>query len=675
MTAFKNLSIAAKLNIVLFFTTLLVFGGAGLYMLQWLGGRVEDQAVKEMEKTKQQVLYMIEAYALSLEKSAEMVGAQFAGGLPAHLYRDESRSINSGEKTLPALVGSEQILNNNFTLVDDFTANTGALATLFVRQDDDFYRISTSLKRENGERALGTALGQQHPAWKALMAGEAFTGKMNLFGHDYMTRYVPLKDAQGQVMGAAFIGIDFTEGLQALKKNILSIRIYDTGYVYILETEQTPGLAVIHPAAEGKNLFNTKDSSGRLIVQEMLTMKEGVIHYDWLDPDGEVYEKVTALGMFPRWNWQVGAGTYVREVNAEVRAIQIPFLIMVLLTSLVLLACVFYCTRIWVSRPLAEALRVTEKVAEGDLTVSIPERPQDEVGRLLRATNLMCAHLRTMIGEANGMVGHLRSESGRLAQAADEVAHISGDQSGAAANMAAAIEEMNANILQVAEHAQEARAIAEHFGSISDEGVGVIDQAIKSMSEIADTVREASGAVTALGSQSEQISQIVNVIREIADQTNLLALNAAIEAARAGEAGRGFAVVADEVRKLAERTTQSTQEISGTVGRIQDGSRNAVQRMDNGLDQVEKGVTLANEAGHRIADIRQNSNRVSEAVIGISDALSEQSAAHNSISQSVEQIAQQAEHNHSQAQATSSAASGMEQMSERLRQSIARFKI
>jgi X-X-X-Leu-X-X-Gly heptad repeat protein len=286
----------------------------------------------------------------------------------------------------------------------------------------------------------------------------------------------------------------------------------------------------------------------------------------------------------------------------------------------------------------------------------------------------MCQQLRTMIGEVNAGIGTLASGVGKLADASQQVARSSGTQSDAAASMASAVEEMSVSIDRVSQLSQEARDMAQSSGEISDTGASVISSAIQEMGKIASTVRDSSGAVAQLGDQSQQITSIVNVIREIADQTNLLALNAAIEAARAGEQGRGFAVVADEVRKLAERTTQSTQEIATMVGQIQTGAQSAVDSMNFGVSQVEEGVELANKAGGSIAEIKVGASRVGDAVVGISDALREQTAASQDIARNVEQIAQQAEHNHSQALQTSQAANDLESLADRLRQSIARFR-
>lgn len=675
-SGFGDLPIAAKLNIVLLSAIITILGLAGTILSQWLGAKIEERSMADLRRTNQQVVDMMDAYASVLERSAEMLGAQFAATLPKRLVLDSAHLVATAGGDFPTLRG-DYVLNNNASSVDAFSATTGAVATIFVRKGDDFVRIATSLKKENGERAVGTPLGSRHPAFSLASAGMPYTGRATLFGREFMTRYLPLKDESGHVIGIAFIGIDFTESLAVLKKKILALKVGETGYVFVLDAAKEPGKALVHPAAEGKNLIEAKDSDGRLFVKEMIEMKQGHVRYPWMNSalgDTSPRDKIAVIDHFPRWGVVVGSGSYLDEFTRDVRGVQIQLAIAGGMIGMVLVGVVFFATRNWLSKPLREALAVTRRVSEGDLTVSVQALSRDEVGQLLDATDQMCTHLRRMIAEVNGGIGTLVKGVKQMAAASEEVASCSGKQSDAAAAMAAAIEEMTVSIERVSQLSHEARDMAHSSGEVSDNGVAVIDCAIKEMGTIAATVRESSGAVVQLGGQSQQIASIVNVIREIADQTNLLALNAAIEAARAGEQGRGFAVVADEVRKLAERTTQSTGEITNMVSRIQGGAKNAVDSMNVGVSQVEAGVELANKAGVSIAEIKTSAAGVGCAVVGISEALREQTAASQDIARNVEHIAQQAEHNHAQAKQTSEAATSLEVVAERLRQSIAQFK-
>ena len=211
--------------------------------------------------------------------------------------------------------------------------------------------------------------------------------------------------------------------------------------------------------------------------------------------------------------------------------------------------------------------------------------------------------------------------------------------------MAAATEEMLVSIQNVAENSGHAYAMASQSGETSNEGEQTVRQAADEMLRIADAVQLSSESITLLGEESKQISDIANVIKEIADQTNLLALNAAIEAARAGEQGRGFAVVADEVRKLAERTSQSTIEIAKMIQKIQTETKAAVTGMQEGTARVKGGVEKAEEAGKSMADIRNGAQQVIVAVSEINNALNEQTNAGAQIAKGVEKIAQMADEN------------------------------
>ena len=340
-----------------------------------------------------------------------------------------------------------------------------------------------------------------------------------------------------------------------------------------------------------------------------------------------------------------------------------------------LLLVVFFSTRRWVSRPLAEAVTAMQRIAGGNLAVRIPPQGEDETGRLLTATQAMATSMTEAIADIQTAAHQLVGCADRLSDTSQRVANQSGLQSDAAATMAASIEEMNVSIGHVAENAQAAKEISSTSGEISSAGTVVIQQAVGSMTRIAGTVREASGSVSQLGHESQAISAIVNVIKEIADQTNLLALNAAIEAARAGEAGRGFAVVADEVRKLAERTSLSTREIENMISRIQTGTTDAVSSMETGVQQVEEGVTFAAQAGTSLADIRHSADQVAQAVTDISSALAEQSVASADIASNVERIAAMADENNRLAQSSAGDAEELKQLANNLNQRVSRFTI
>jgi len=328
-----------------------------------------------------------------------------------------------------------------------------------------------------------------------------------------------------------------------------------------------------------------------------------------------------------------------------------------------------------ITRPLRATSDAALAIASGDVTATLPAGRGDEIGDMVVQLTRMRDNLFEMVYGIRRNAEALGLAAQELTQSAYIAAHSAGQQSESASGMAAAVEQLSVSIDQVGEHAREALEISRHSGEASRQGGEVVLQAADRMRAIAGAVTDSAGTIRELEAYSDEISAIVGVIKDIADQTNLLALNAAIEAARAGEQGRGFAVVADEVRKLAERTGNSTQQITAMVERIQAGARKAVAEMETSVEHVSEGVGTAQQAGESIVGIQEGTGRVVHSVNDIALALREQSVATQDIAQNVEKIAQVCEENSAVAQQTSASAQILNELAGALRLQAGRFKV
>ncbi|MBW8357332.1 MAG: methyl-accepting chemotaxis protein [Pseudomonas sp.] len=324
---------------------------------------------------------------------------------------------------------------------------------------------------------------------------------------------------------------------------------------------------------------------------------------------------------------------------------------------------------------IRQAVDVAKAIAAGRLDSSISATGRDEVSNLLQAFAAMQERLRTMISQIKQGADQLVSASQSISSASLQLSASAQEQSHSASSMAATVEELTVSINHVADNAGDAHALSSESGRQSEEGGSVIQDTLGSMRLIAETVQASATQIGELGQHAEQISSIVSVIKGIAEQTNLLALNAAIEAARAGEQGRGFAVVADEVRLLAQRTANSTQEITEMVGKIQLGTREAVSSMDVGVNQVKNGVELAQQAGEAIVNIRTSSGNVVRVVDQISLALREQTAASQDVARNVERIAQMSQQNSQAVEETTETARSLQQLAQNLEQQVNVFRL
>ncbi len=335
----------------------------------------------------------------------------------------------------------------------------------------------------------------------------------------------------------------------------------------------------------------------------------------------------------------------------------------------------FFITRA-ITLPLNSLQHVISDVeSSGDLSRRVSIRTSDEVGQTAKSFNKLMETLQGALGQILDGVTQVSQAALTLSASSTHVATSSSQQSEAASTMAATVEQVTVSINHVSTNAGDALELSRKSGELSSQGRTIIHNARTEMMKIADTVRQTSATIEDLGRKSDEISSIVLVIKDIADQTNLLALNAAIEAARAGEQGRGFAVVADEVRKLADRTTQSTEKIIGMISTMQTSSHTAVAGMAAAVHQVDSGVDLAQQAGEAIDQIKDGAEQVIKVVTDISSSLVEQSSASNNIATNVEKVARMSEENEAAASQTASEVLHLERLAEAMRGAVSRFRI
>ena len=362
--------------------------------------------------------------------------------------------------------------------------------------------------------------------------------------------------------------------------------------------------------------------------------------------------------------------------EAERYTIQSRNIISVLLVIAVLFAGIIVVLIVRsITKPVSELLEANNRIADGDLTVAITTKGSDEIGQLADSSRRMVENLRTLISYVSDTSSQIASTSNQLRSTAEQIATAAEEVATQTSTVATASEEMAATSADIAQNCSLVADSSRQSSDSATHGGSIVRETIACMVNIAMRVKNSAQTVASLGTRSEHIGQIIATIEDIADQTNLLALNAAIEAARAGEQGRGFAVVADEVRTLAERTSRATREISEMIKGIQSETNAAVRVMGEGVAEVEKGAVSSEQSGKALNKILQQISEVTMQINQIATAAEEQTATTSEITMNVQQVTEVVHQTARGASETATAAAQLNSNAEELQRLVRRFKL
>jgi len=648
--SFSKLSIGAKFALTASALVLAAFGVLALLMSMTMTRYLDREAMDELSSTGRQMQDLIQVFDGALDKDVGRVAKEFAGYFPERIELDRGATVKIGELSTPVLRAGAERINLNFDRVDAFTARSGATATVFARNGRDFVRIATSLKKEDGSRAIGTVLDHEHPGYKQLLEGRGYHGPAVLFGRNYMTSYEPIRDGDGQVIGVLYVGIDISQDMEVLKQKIRGVKLRQTGFFYVLDVRPGAnlGTVIVHPKAEGSNLLGYKDASGHEVVREMLDKKQGVVRYAAPSTEARSSEEMIAVySFFPAWNWLIIGETPVREVFEVSNVLRGELFIGTVLIALALSWLLYLTLKRTIGRRMTRAVGYAKKVASGDLSSRIRSRHADETGQLLNSLDDMADSLSNIVSGVRVAADSIHITAKQIRAGNTDLSQRTEEQASSLEETAASMEELTGTVKQNSENAKQANELAQHASKVAARGGELVGQVVNTMSEIQLS--------------SKKIADIIAVIDGIAFQTNILALNAAVEAARAGEQGRGFAVVAGEVRSLAQRSADSAKEIKQLI-------YSSVERVDN-------GGKLVAQAGATMDEIVTAVNHVSELMSGIADASSQQSAGIQEINQTVTVMEQVTQQNAALVEEATASAEQLRRLAENLVTAVSVFKV
>ncbi len=614
-------------------------------------------------------------------------------------------------------VGQVSDLSATSPVVDETHKLVGAWCSILQRSTDqgDLLRVATSVEVQNGRRATGTLIpavdpdGNANAVVSAAAEGRSYSGLVNVAGQWLVAAYQPLKDRQGKVIGALEV-VQKPDSMQALRKAVLQIRVGKTGYVCVVGGKgELRGRYIISRDGkrDGEDIWMTKDdSTGRYFIQEQLTrawkqpIGEATLErYSWKNPGEPASRaKIASLVYFAPWDWIINVGTYQDDyyvTRAKIHQITRALLLKLILAGVVLLAgavglAAFLSEK--ATRPLGLTIGVANQIASGDLSQArsqltaasqAPVRAKrarffedaDETVELLGAFS-------TMTGNLDSLIGQVQRSGIQVTTSATQISSSARELEAAVAEQAASTREVTARSRDISKTAEDLSKLMTDVGEQLAATASTAESRRNDLSKMEAAMRQlmkATGQITSklgtINERANRISSVVTTINKISDQTNLLSLNAAIEAEKAGEFGKGFAVVAREISRLADQTAVATQDIEYVVREMQSSVASGVMEMDRFAEQVRKGVGEVAGVGDELTRIIDQVRNLGPEFGTVEQWMQNQSQGAEQISEAMVQLSQAAEQTKESLHEFKQATEQLNQAVQGLQNEVSRFKI